>query len=53
MKGGDDLFIGKTSVHRMISGSDGVTFIEVQRGKCDEKDIVRLEDDYGRVDKRP
>ena len=34
----------------MEGGKDGVLFIEVQRGECYEEDIVRLEDDYGRVD---
>ena len=50
---GDDMFIPKKGVHRMESSPDGVTFIEVQRGECDEGDIVRLQDDYGRVDKQP
>ena len=53
MNDGDDLFIAKKEIHRMIASSDGVTFIEVQRGECREEDIVRLEDDYGRVDKQP
>ena len=35
----------------MKAGEDGVDFIEVQRGICREKDIVRLEDDYGRIEK--
>lgn len=26
-----------------------LVFIEVQRGYCNENDIVRLEDDYGRI----
>ena len=51
MNPGDYMFIAKKEVHRMEASPDGVTFIEVQRGKCDEKDIVRLQDDYGRVDK--
>lgn len=34
--------------HRVAAGKDGLTFIEVQRGQCSERDIVRLEDDYGR-----
>jgi len=38
------------SRHRMTAGDDGVLFIEVQHGdKCHEDDIVRLEDDYGRI----
>ena len=41
------------SRHRMTAGDDGVLFIEVQysaTGNCSEDDIVRLEDDYGRID---
>jgi len=53
MNDGDDMFIAKKAVHRMEASPDGVTFIEVQRGVCDEEDIVRLQDDYGRVDKQP
>ena len=43
MNDGDDMFIAKKAVHRMEASPDGVTFIEVQRGKCDEEDIVRLQ----------
>ena len=33
----------------MSAGEFGVKFVEVQVGSiCDESDIVRLEDDYGR-----
>jgi len=32
----------------MKGGDDGITFIEVQRGVCDESDIVRISDDYNR-----
>ena len=46
MNDGDDMFIAKKAVHRMEASPDGVTFVEVQRGKCDEEDIVRLQDDY-------
>jgi len=41
-------YIPKQSVHRAIASGDGLTFIEVQVGNCDEDDIVRLQDDYGR-----
>ena len=36
-------------IHRATAGNYGLTFIEVQRGYCNENDIVRLEDDYGRT----
>ena len=38
-------------MHRATAGDDGLVFIEVQIGKCEEEDIVRLEDDYGRIEK--
>ena len=48
---GDYIFIPVNSNHRMESGVNGITFIEVQMGSiCEEDDIVRIEDDYGRVD---
>ena len=50
---GDRFHIPLKNIHRATAGDDGLAFIEVQRGKCDEKDIVRIEDDYGRVDKQP
>lgn len=51
---GDRFHIPAKSIHRATAGPDGLTFIEVQRGVgiqpiCDEDDIVRLEDNYGRV----
>ena len=39
------------SEHRACAGPDGLVFIETQIGECNENDIVRLEDDYGRVGK--
>ena len=36
-------------VHRMIAGPSGIMFLEIQEGECSENDIVRIEDDYGRV----
>lgn len=45
---GDRFHIGPKKIHRATSGLSGLTFIEVQRGSCDEDDIVRLEDSYGR-----
>ena len=46
---GDSFHIPPTKIHRAIAGKLGLTFIEVQRGICDEDDIVRLEDNYGRT----
>lgn len=48
---GDHVFIATGSVHRMKNpGSDPLVFIEVQVGDYfGEDDIVRFEDDFGRV----
>jgi len=48
-KPGDTFDIGIEQTHRLAGGPDGVLIIEVQRGTCKEDDIIRLEDDYGRV----
>tara|TARA_Y100000033_G_C2752191_1_gene114476 strand:- start:27 stop:386 length:360 start_codon:yes stop_codon:yes gene_type:complete len=47
-KPGSSFTIGIEQRHRAQAGDDGLTFIEVQRGQCSERDIIRLEDDYGR-----
>ena len=46
---GEHVYIPIKEIHRLHGGENGVVFIEVQRGVCDEDDIVRLEDDYGRT----
>lgn len=38
-------------VHRLSAGSEGIVVAELQYGECSEEDIVRLEDDHGRVTK--
>jgi mannose-6-phosphate isomerase-like protein (cupin superfamily) len=44
-------FIHKKDLHRIKNEeNNNLIFIEVQTGNCDENDIVRLEDDYGRED---
>ncbi len=45
---GDNFFIPVKHYHRMEANSEGLMFIEVQRGECREDDIVRISDDYGR-----
>ena len=47
---GDSVFIRKEELHRLKAGKNGITIIETQLGICDEEDIVRLEDHYGRVE---
>ena len=49
MKVGDTITILPGQRHR-FSSKKGATFIEVASGKPHEHDIVRHEDDYGRVD---
>ena len=47
---GDSLFVDKEVVHRISNNCDDILeIIEVQTGNCDELDIVRLEDDFGRI----
>ena len=48
-KFGHHFHIPSGVVHRMTAGPSGVMFLEIQEGECSEKDIVRIEDDYGRV----
>lgn len=45
---GDHIFVPLEKVHRLEAGSNGLLFFEIQRGDCDEDDILRLEDDYNR-----
>jgi mannose-6-phosphate isomerase-like protein (cupin superfamily) len=48
---GDRFHIPVKTIHRATAGPEELVMIEVQRGLCDEEDIVRLEDDYGRAKK--
>jgi len=47
-KPGDEFKIGKKIKHRIQALSKTVKVLEISFGKFDEKDIVRLEDDFGR-----
>jgi mannose-6-phosphate isomerase-like protein (cupin superfamily) len=42
------IYVPIKELHRMKAGSDGIIFIETQIGGCDEDDIIRISDDYGR-----
>jgi mannose-6-phosphate isomerase len=47
----DTVVIKKYEVHTVKNiGNEDLIFVEVQTGVCKEDDIVRLEDDYGRID---
>ena len=52
IRAGEYAFIPKKQLHRLRANDSGITLIEVQRGMCDEDDIVRIEDDYGRIDNK-
>lgn len=43
----EEIFIPKNTNHRM-QGITDISFLEIAMGEFDEKDIVRLEDKYGR-----
>lgn len=50
VKQGDAVFIGLGDVHRIENdGTEYLVIIETQLGLCLEDDIIRLEDDFGRV----
>jgi mannose-6-phosphate isomerase-like protein (cupin superfamily) len=47
---GDYIFVPLNSKHRIIGGKCGIIIVEVQMGEvCEETDIVRIEDQYGRI----
>lgn len=50
LRKGEVFRVGKGQVHRLSSNKGGVV-VEVAYGTFDENDIVRLEDDHGRVPK--
>jgi mannose-6-phosphate isomerase-like protein (cupin superfamily) len=51
VKKGDEIIIPKGGKHRIEALSKPVRVLEISYGFFDEKDIVRLEDDYNRVKK--
>ena len=49
VRAGDTVFIPVHGIHRIENpGNENLIIIETQLGVCDEDDIERLEDDYGR-----
>lgn len=52
-KEGDEFLIGKKKHHRIKAGKTKVVFLEIAFGAFDEKDIVRLQDKYGRTAPAP
>lgn len=48
-KPGDSYTISKNTTHRIETGKKGISLLEISLGEIDEEDIVRIEDDYGRI----
>ena len=47
----DTVDIDKYEVHRIENvGDEDLVFVEIQTGVCQEDDIVRISDDYGRIE---
>lgn len=46
--GGDEVFIKRKQLHRIEALSRPVRVLEIAFGKFDEKDVVRVDDIYGR-----
>lgn len=49
MKKGDTIIIDKNVLHRLRAGWRKVIVLEIATGHFDEKDIIRLNDKYGRL----
>lgn len=45
---GDEFFIKKGQVHRLVSGDLGIKVLEIAFGDFSEDDIVRIDDKYDR-----
>jgi mannose-6-phosphate isomerase len=48
-KMGDEVNIDTKVTHRLVGKNKPAKILEISFGEFDENDIVRLEDDYGRV----
>ncbi|MFH1802501.1 MAG: phosphomannose isomerase type II C-terminal cupin domain [archaeon] len=48
-KEGEEVLIPKKTLHRAQALTKTAKILEISFGKFDENDIVRVEDDYGRV----
>jgi mannose-6-phosphate isomerase len=52
LRPGSKVFIPRTHLHR-LSTTSGAEILEVGYGVFKERDVVRVEDDYGRATKNP
>lgn len=50
VESGKEFDIPRNTKHRLTAGDTEVMFLEIARGEFDEQDIVRLEDNYGRIE---
>lgn len=48
-KPGDEFVVPQKELHRLETGEEGATILEICYGNFDEEDIVRIEDKYGRA----
>ena len=48
-KVGNEYEVPPGEKHRISAGPEGISILEISTGVFDEKDIVRLEDKYGRA----
>lgn len=48
LRAGETIEIPKKTIHRLFAGKKPVKILEISYGTFEEKDIERLEDDYGR-----
>jgi D-lyxose ketol-isomerase len=46
---GEKITIPQGIKHKIAAGNDGCIIVEVAYGVCDEEDIIRYEDQYGRA----
>jgi len=46
---GDEHSVPMGTKHRMASGEEGMSVLEIATGEFDEEDIIRHEDKYGRA----
>lgn len=50
VKENDICYAPKETNHRIKANDEVLTFLEISIGNFDEEDIVRVSDDYGRID---
>ena len=46
---GDEFVVPQGTTHRVHAPTEDVEFLEIASGNFDEEDIIRLEDNYGRI----